>query len=259
MIDIHSHILYGVDDGSKSLDMSLKMAEIYIENGVKEVIATPHYIEHSKMDSKYEKNKMVLNELNEELNKKSLDLKIHLGNEIYLSNNIIDLIKTRKIFSLNGTRYLLIELPMGKLPKYTKNILYELILLGYRPIIAHPERNLEIIENPNILYDFIKYGVLTQLNIGSVEGAYGRKVRKVSKKLLRNNMIHFLGTDAHSHRKRSPNIKKGKVIIKRIVGSEKFREISELNPRKLIRNEEVKISRPKRYEKKFSLRRIFKK
>lgn len=249
MIDIHSHILPGVDDGAKSLENSIEMAKIYLENGIKKVIATPHYIEGIASKT-FDENKVILNKLKDKLRDESLNLEVVLGNEIMISLEILNDIEDKRVSTLNGTNYVLIELPMFDIPLYTEDMIYEILLKGYIPIIAHPERNAKIIENPNILYNYINSGVLTQLNLPSLEGSYGSKIGETAKILLRHNMIHFVATDSHGARRRSPNISNSLEILKRIVSEDEFQNLVYKNPYLLWNNRDVKIKSPIKYENK---------
>lgn len=250
IIDIHSHILPNVDDGSKDMSMSIEMARQYLENGIKKVIATPHYIQGS-MDSSLEYNKNSLEMLREELLKEELNLEVLLGNEIYISMDIINDISDGKVSTLNNTRYILLELPMYDIPLYTETILYDLQIEGYIPIIAHPERNGKIIEDPNILYKYIDRGALAQLNLPSIDGMYGSKIKSTAEILLKHNMIHFLGTDAHTDRKRSPNILKSIKILKDLIDKEEFENISYRNGELVLKDELIQRKEAKLYQPKF--------
>ena len=191
MIDIHSHILPGVDDGAKDLDMSLSMAKLYVKNGFSKVIATPHFID-GEVNPSVEENKRIVDGLNKEILAMGLKLKVYLGNELYASMNILEDISSNRASSLNGTRYILLELPMYDIPLYFEDMLYELQLKGYIPVIAHPERNRKVIGNPNLLYRYIKMGALSQLNLPSLGGLYGSEIKKTSQLLLRHKMYNFI-------------------------------------------------------------------
>ncbi len=137
MIDIHSHILPYVDDGSKDMNMSLKIAQIYVENGIEKVIATPHFMDGITYKSKLELE-IGLEALKKELARVGIPLEVFLGNEVYIKPDIIDDIKNDKVTTLNNSRYLLIEMPINEIPIYTEELIYELLVKGYVPIIAHP-------------------------------------------------------------------------------------------------------------------------
>ncbi|WP_353095816.1 CpsB/CapC family capsule biosynthesis tyrosine phosphatase [Tissierella praeacuta] len=246
MIDIHSHILPCVDDGSKDMEMSIEMARMYIESGIKTVIATPHYIEGS-VDTSLENNRIVLEELRKELDKEKLDIDILLGNEAYISMDLLKAIEEGKVSTLNGTRYILIELPMFDIPLYVENVIYELLIKGYIPIIAHPERNAKIIEDPNILYNYIDKGALAQLNLPSLEGKYGEKPKITAEILLKHNMIHFLGTDAHTNRGRSPRVKNALTKLESIISDEDIECLTYKNPKFLLEDKAIDIKTPMKY------------
>lgn len=257
MIDIHSHILPSVDDGSEDMLMSLDMARMYLENGIKKVIATPHYID-GKIATSLDENMATLEVFKGELYKEGLDLEVFLGNEVFVSMDIFKGILEEKLCSLNGTRYILIELPMFDVPLYVDNIIYELLLKGYIPIIAHPERNSKIIDNPNILYKYICKGALAQLNLPSLEGKYGGIVKTTAEILLQNNMIHFMGTDAHSNRRRSPNVSIGLEVLSSLISKEDFNKLTYGNAELLLENKFIDIKAPIKYQKNKSFFNLFK-
>lgn len=238
MIDIHSHILPDVDDGSKSMEMSINMAKTYKENGYKRVIASPHFIDRitSRTAEEVLQAKAILEKRLEE---ESIDLEILLGNEIYFSDDILSDIEKGYALKLNNTRYILIEFPSTDIPNYTEDIIFSLQLKGYIPVIAHPERNTKIIRNPNILYELVERGVLAQLNLHSLVGLYGRKTMELSKVLINNNLIHFVATDCHSDGRRSPDVKKALKKLLRIADREVYNRIVYRNPESLIQNKIV--------------------
>lgn len=252
MLDIHSHILPGVDDGSNSMEESIEMAKIYLDNGINKLIATPHYIEGIENKCKDE-NQVVLEQLREELLKNGLDLDVYLGNEIYTTMDMISYLEEGKVSTLNDSKYILMEFPMFDIPLYVENLIYELLLKGYVPIIAHPERNKNIIDDPNILYGFIEKGALAQLNLPSIQGKYGRSIKDTGEILLKHNMIHFVGTDAHSKNKRSPNVKSSLEMLKTLVDSEDYEKLTYLNGLNVLNNRDVVIESPIRYEKSKNL------
>ena len=249
MIDIHSHILPWVDDGAKDIAMSIDMAKMYLDNGITKVIATPHYIEGSRAIS-IEENIAALEELRKELLKEKLEIEIFLGNEVYISPNMLENIDNKKVCTLNNTRYVLIELPMNDIPIYVENVIYTLLIEGYVPIIAHPERNIKIMEDPNILYNYISKGALAQLNLPSLEGLYGNKVMMTAEILLKHQMIHFVGTDAHTNRMRSPNVQEALKILMSIVGRQSFQKFTCGNSKLLLENKIIDINPPMKYETK---------
>ena len=213
MIDFHSHIIHGIDDGSKSLDMSLEMLKIAEREGVEYICATPHFIteEYEIFSEDYNEKleKLILASKEENLN-----IKIISGLEIYMHPNLPKLYKEKKIWGINGSKYLLIELPMGQFPMYTEDIFYELMLLGASPILAHPERNLKIMKEHDLIINLIEQGVLMQMNAGSLIGDYGKDVKKTAEEFVKRNMIHVLGSDGHNITSRKTKLKEAYSIIK---------------------------------------------
>lgn len=249
MIDLHSHILPGVDDGSDDMDMSLKIANLYVENGINKVISTSHYIEGEVCNSP-ELLRKGIESLQYELDILDIPLEIYPGNEIYLTPNVVGKVLDGEILTLNDSNYVLIELPMKEMPIYVKEMIYELRLKGITPIIAHPERNSRIQEDPNILCEFINMGALAQLNLPSLEGLYGKSANNTAITLLQHNMIHFAGTDTHSNRRRSPKVRKSLEILSSLVSSEDFELITSKNAQSVLDNREIEIKSPRKVIKK---------
>ncbi|MCJ7691073.1 MAG: protein tyrosine phosphatase, partial [Clostridiaceae bacterium] len=167
MIDFHSHILNGVDDGAKNLDMSLQMLKNAESEGVEYICATPHFITE-EFEISREKYIEKLDKLVLASREENFSIKILSGLEIYMHPSLPKLYKEKKIWGINGSEYLLIELPMGQFPMYTEDIFYELMLLGAKPILAHPERNHKIMNNHDLIINLIKQGVFMQTNVGSL-------------------------------------------------------------------------------------------
>lgn len=238
MIDLHSHILPSVDDGAVDLDMSLRIARIYVDNGYEKVIATPHFIDGTKKYSRYELLEK-LEELNSAIQLEEIDLEVLPGNEIYISPSTAADVVTGKALTLNNSRYVLIELPSNDIPKYTDTVIYELQIKGYLPIISHPERNSKIIENPNMLYSMLEKGALTQMNLQSLEGMYGKSAKETALVLLRHNMIHFAASDTHSDGRRSPETRRMLKLLENKIGKENYWRIVYENPEKVIINKPI--------------------
>ena len=188
MIDIHSHLVYGVDDGSKTIEDTIYMLKEAKKVGFTDIICTPHY-----MESNYEVpcNEIFNRILNVQKLTEEINIKIHQGNEIYANENIIEYIKSKQAMSLNNSRYVLIEFPMQNKPMNIDQVIYLLLQEGKTPIVAHPERYSYVRETPNMLLEYIEQGVLFQTNYGSIIGVYGNEIKETAKKLLTHNMIHF--------------------------------------------------------------------
>jgi len=238
MIDIHSHILPNLDDGSKSMEMSLSIARQYIENGINKVIATPHHISGANSATKVE-IQSAIEELRRELLKAKIPLEIYPGNEVFVSNSILDDINDDKIYTLNHSKYVLIELPLGNMPLYIEDQLYNLQIKGYTPIIAHPERCVDVINNPNLVKRLVELGALTQLNILSLEGFYGSKVKSTAEILLKNQLYYFVATDTHSDGHRSPNIIHNLKKLQSLTTKRYFERLTRENAQSILDNKNI--------------------
>ena len=235
MIDFHSHILPGIDDGAKNLEQSIAMVNEAKKVGFTKIISTSHY-----MENYYECNEKNRKELLEQVQKNVNGIELCLGNEIYITNNLIELLQNGQASSINGTKYVLFEFPLiNTRPMNDKEVIYRLVENGYIPIIAHPERYPFIQENPDYLYELEEMGALFQANYGSIIGMYGLKAKKTLKILLKNNLISFFGSDAH--RPEQVYNKMPKIIkkLKKIISNEEFEEFTEINPERVLKNENI--------------------
>jgi protein-tyrosine phosphatase len=240
MIDIHTHILSGIDDGSDTVSESLLIIKEALNSGITDLVLTPHYIEGAKYAYNNEHKKNMLNQLKHIIDSEGIKINLYLGNEIFISSNIVDLINKDEVYTINGNRYVLIELPIKWKFENTKEIIFNLINNGYIPIIAHPERYEIFNNNKNLIKELIKMGVLLQGNIGSLIGIYGRKVKEQLEYLLKNNMIDVLASDVHKqnsiYKKLDLSIKK----LKKIVGNDITTILINENPKRIINNEDIR-------------------
>ena len=196
MIDIHSHVLPGVDDGSRNLEESLEILRGLEEQGITELICTPHFIAETKQCNPCNKNEKILDELKQAADDANIKIKLHLGNEIYIDKEIPKYLRTKKMSPL-GNKYLLVELPMsGKYPQY-RDILIDLQEKGWKVILAHPERYHSFQNKYELIDEITKLGILLQCNIGSINKQYGKEAKKTIVKLAKDHKIFCFGTDIH--------------------------------------------------------------
>lgn len=233
MIDFHTHILPGIDDGAKNYDQAIKIIQQAKAAGFTDVILTPHYIEEY-----YEADEQARKSLMEQLQKEA-DINLYLGNELYITRNIEELLKSKKISTINNSKYVLMELPFNNKVIYLNEVIYKLISLGKVPIIAHPERYEYIQENPDVLEELIEDGVLFQMNYGSIIGQYGKKAQKTAKYLLKKGYINFLGSDTHRMDGIYLKLDKALKKIEKIIGKESLYEITEKNPKCVLENQDI--------------------
>lgn len=259
MIDIHCHILPNVDDGSESLEESIAMAKIAESEGITKIVNTSH----CHFDFKYKKGnelKLELEKFNQALKEENINIEVLLGNELYYTSDLIERFDELDFFSMNNSKYILMEFSPINFPKNIEDVIYEIKIRGYIPIIAHAERYKQVQEDVNIVLDCIKEGALIQVNASSILGKNGEKAEDTSKKLLDNNMVHFVATDAHSSNRRRPLIKDSYNYILKNYGKEVSEKLFIENPTAVIENRDINILNPTKYEEKRSfLKRLFRK
>ena len=197
MKDLHSHLLFGIDDGSKDISESISLLKEAEEQGITELMITPHYIENSKYNCNNEEKLKRFNKLKKEAEKENINIKLYLGNEVLINEDILKLLKNKEITTLNNSKYILIEFPLGNMLYNTKDIIYNLIVKGYVPILAHPERYRIFQRHREHIDEYLRMGVLLQGNYKSLFGKYGKDAKKTLIYLLKNHKIAFLGSDCH--------------------------------------------------------------
>ena len=238
-----------MDDGPTSIDETLSMLYIAKEEGIETIAATHHYMEEQQTVGEYlslweEKYKQVQGLIRAE----NIDLDVVIGAEVMISPFLVQL-EGLKSLCINGSRYLLIELPMMDIPQYTEEVIYSLRLKGIIPIIAHPERNRRIVEDPNLLHPLIEMGALGQVTTGSITGLFGKKVTKCARILLEHNMAHLISTDAHSPRRRSPRFKIAVAQLEKWFGEKHTNDLIKRNPMLVLNDEATELELPLLYRK----------
>jgi protein-tyrosine phosphatase len=255
MIDLHSHILFEADDGAASLEVSLEMCRIACADGIKKMVATPHYIVGERNE---EHILSKVNRLNGLLKDEGIDLEILPGNEIFIDHQTEKDVALGKCLSLNASKYLLIELPMRDVPKYTYDVFYALQLKGYVPILAHPERNYRIMENPEIIYELVTNGCLMQVNAMSLTGLFGKEPKRTAELLLKHRQVHFVATDAHTASKRRPVLSEAMKRVWELTDKETAEALVLSNPELVIGNGNIDIEEPIAIKIKKSFKDLFK-
>lgn len=250
MIDIHSHILYDVDDGSKSLADSLEILKKAEKVGFTDVILTPHYIE-----GYYENKKSIIKnkiqDLKKEVYENDIIVELHQGNEILLTQKTPELLEKGTISTLGNSRYVLFELPFSNKMLDLEQIIFKIKSLGFIPVLAHPERYAYIQENPNELIKIIQRGVFVQCNYGSFVGQYGKSAKRTVELLLENRLIHFMGTDTHRQGYVYDNMNQIIKSMSDIVNDDKYiDDITCNNAKKILNDLEIYVECPDSIKRK---------
>lgn len=236
LIDIHSHILPGIDDGSQTLEQSMQMMQCAYENGIRGIILTPHFkVQHHNASPEKITN------LIEMLQKKSIEagikIRLYAGNEINYHSSIADLLELQKVNTMAGSSYVLVEFnPMDSFERI-RDGLYKTLSYGYTPILAHVERYENVCTHLDRIEDLIDMGSYIQMNAGSVMGNFGYATKYNARKIVREHLVHFIASDAHDMDNRSPAILECADYISRKYGADYEKELFSTNPAHVIKNE----------------------
>ena len=278
MIDLHAHILPGLDDGARTLEESVEMCRISYGDGVRTVVATPHIL-----PGVYENNRSTIlsgaQELNEaikkfgvgsspactkrsgegrefgvqppdsraqQLNDPTNGFKVLPGADVHFSPNLFQRCHNGGIVTVNdGGRYLMVEFDSTSLPYQGEDVLFQLIAGGITPIITHPERNLEIARAPKRYYQMIKMGCLGQVTAMSLTGEFGSQIKRVAERLLSHQLIHFIASDTHSVHERPPLLSPAVREAEKIVGREEAKKMVTEYPRALLEGRKPDVPEPR--------------
>jgi len=198
MVDLHCHILPGVDDGARSIAESLNMLRNAVAEGVETVVATPH-LRRGFHDTTLSQRQEMTADLQKAADENGINIQIKPGVEYYVTPQVLeDLDRLEELSINNNGKYLLLDLPMRFVPPSMDDILFSLKTKGITAVLAHPERNTKICRNPNILFDLVEKGCLIQINSGSILGYFGRESQKAARSILTHKLAHVIASDMHS-------------------------------------------------------------
>jgi protein-tyrosine phosphatase len=250
MIDIHAHILPGIDDGAETIDDSLLMIRQAIDAGVSVICATPHVL-GDVSGSLRERINRTFRLVVSRVEREELKVKLLLGSEIYVRQDIC-LLSRFDFFSLNRTgKYVLVELPLGQVPPNIDRPFRNLLLDGVTPIIAHPERSITDESQFEAIQSLIQLGALTQINAGSLLGRFGRAPRKAAQRLLEKELVHVMASDAHDPGARSiALLRKSYTEVCRLAGKTKADELTIQSPWQILNGERMLTTRPQKVTEK---------
>ncbi len=236
MIDIHTHILPAIDDGSPDLKTSIKQIKMMVERGVTNIVCTPHF-----MRNNYHNTDQIITSkfqlLKKEIAREKIDVKLHKAAEVYLDNKSLQTIKKEQ-FNIDNTKFVLVETSMSEFPADLYDILFHLVLEGYKPILAHPERYQPFQKNCEIAEEFMYKNVYLQMNAGSFLGQYGTRIQKTAWNMLSKGYVHFIASDNHC-RHEDYSLALAYDAIAETIDNYTAKLLIETNPKKLLNDEKI--------------------
>lgn len=226
------------------------MARQAAADGIATIVATPHVIS-GRYENPSEVVAQRVEEFQRRLNHAGLSMKVLPGGEVFFDDGLIEAIKSGRVPSIcNAGKYALIEFPMGGIPVAAERMVFELAVNGVIPVIAHPERNEDVIRDPNRLYRLVERGALAQVNAGSLIGEFGRRARETAQILITHGMAQIIASDAHSTRHRPFRLAAALYEARKLVGREQAEAMVVDIPAKLIAGEEMPLQSPEPYARR---------
>lgn len=239
MIDLHCHLLPGIDDGSANMDISLKLAAEAVQNGVTHALLTPHHMNGMYVNHKADVVRLTKNFQNQ-LKQHNIDLTVFPGQEVRINGDLLTALDRDDIlFADEGGKYLMLEFPDDDVPTYTNDMIYQLQQRGIIPVIVHPERNTKIMRHPDLIYDLLQKGCLSQVTASSYVGTFGDKVEQFSQQLIEVGQVYVFASDAHNLPGRKYEMKQAFKKLQTEFG-DKLAEEFENNARNIINGEIIK-------------------
>lgn len=221
MIDLHCHILPGVDDGSQNEQDALDLARAAYASGIKYILCTPHHHNGRFLNPKADIIRRV-SALQALLDREKIPLKVFEGQEVRIFEELPSAIARDEILFCDlSKKYLLIEFPTTDVPNYTSQLFTQLLARKHTPVIVHPERNRVFGQDPNKLVDFLEMGCLAQLTAPSYVGVFGKTIQKTARLMVAHEMVQLVASDAHHIQKRGFHLKEAYAAIARDFGEER--------------------------------------
>jgi len=272
MIDLHVHILSGLDDGPRALNESIEMCRMSYRDGVRTIVATPHTLngvylndratiltkihelnetlnkcgmQNAECGTKNSRSEIQSSSIDSELRTPNSELRILAGADVRFCEEILLRLDRGEVTTVgDGGRFLSVEFPFQGIPYRAEDILFRLMTRGIIPIITHPERNLEISDRPKRYYEMIRMGCLGQVTAMSLTGRFGQRVRKGVEKLVKERVVHIIASDAHSINERPPVLSEAVRAAEKIVGKEEARKMVSDYPRAILEGRRPNVPEP---------------
>ncbi len=242
-VDLHSHILPGFDDGAQDEAQALEMARAAAADGVGCIVTTPHSVEGiwAQLPAAV---RQATARLQTACREQGLVLDFVPGLEAYIAPDLPRRVTREPGCTLGGTRYLLLEFPLQQYPRYVEQTIFELQVAGFVPIIAHPERYIEVIADPSLIYTLVERGVLTQVTAASLVGVFGREVQETAQKFVAHGLAHVIASDAHGLGQRSPALSEAVAVAAELIGEERARAMVTETPARILADERISVPPP---------------
>jgi protein-tyrosine phosphatase len=239
MIDLHSHFLYGVDDGPTTIDDSFELLKQAEQAGIDKILATPHFTDRSS-DSERQSIEDVFQEIKRRLPEYHLRLDIQLAAEVGYSAELLNRLDQSWLLIGRKRHYMLFDIPMQWVPPDIGETIFQLVRRKVIPIMAHPERNSRLQKEPRLLEEWIRLGCIMQMDAGSITGQFGRLCQRVSRKWLAQGFVHLVASDAHDREQRNFHIlAQARMLVEKKYGREKARLLLYENPRRILAGEQI--------------------
>ena len=233
MVDLHCHILPGIDDGAPDMETSLEMAQIAVADGIDTVVATPHASSTNPLSPS--EIRAATQAFNEALRQQQIDLVVLPGAEVEAQLQMVELLRGKQLITIGDRgRHLLIETPFVGIPQFLEQICFELQIAGITPVLAHPERSELARQQPEVLQKLAERGCLLQVNADSVLGRAGRDAKRLAVSLLRTGQAQILASDAHDAHYRPPRLSSARNKLERAVKDINFQMLTDRVPRSII-------------------------
>lgn len=237
-IDMHCHILPGIDDGAKNEKEAMKMLRCAYEEGTRLMIATPHY-HYSRGNAEPKEIRTLVSRLQELVDGEGMDLKIYPGNELYYSHDLLQKVKEGEVLTLADSRYVLLEFSVDTERRRIRNALYEFLNAGYLPIVAHMERYQAFRGNDGFVEEVYDMGAYLQINGSSLYGKNPWGMKLFCRKMMQDGLVHFVATDAHDLQQRPVSLMKTAEWIGKKMGSLAIKNYLYKYPQMIINNERI--------------------
>ena len=244
MIDLHCHLLPGIDDGAPDMAESMAMLQTAAQDGIETVVCTPHAFDGVFDNNDIEAVTALVAEVQREAVALGIPVRLVPGADVHVHPDIAGLHRERRLPTVGGTRYFLLELPHDLVPLGIEKAIFEWQLAGLCPILTHPERNAELMRDMGRIFDLVRRGVMMQVTAASLTGEFGGEPERVSLAMLEAGCMHFLATDAHSAEWRKPQLTAARERVAELAGPEAARSMVVDRPARVLAGEAIPVPEP---------------